>query len=113
MREARIILPHRDNAGEDVSGAHHDLKLGLLALAGGYTCQNVFGGWRHPSGAVIEDESTAYDVAVHDIPEAIAGLRRLALVAGRAARQDCVYFRRPDGEVELIPVEPPAIAKAA
>lgn len=111
MREARIILPHRDNDGLDVSGAHQDLKLALIRQFGGYTTFNVWGGWRHPTtGAIVEDESAAYDVAVPD--NAVDGLRRLAFQAGKTAHQDAVYLRLPTGEVEFIAIDE-ALPKAA
>lgn len=112
MREARIILPLRDNAGHGVPLAHDELQMHLCEQFGGYTAQNVRGAWLSPHNAVMQDASVAYDVACEPTPANDAALATLAVAAGRAAHQQAVYLRLPSGEVRVISCEDCAQAAA-
>lgn len=100
MREARIILPLCDNAGQALSSVHADLKLRLGREFGGWTATPVDGGWAGPLGQIYEDKSLAYDVAVPE--DRGHELRCLARYLAQAARQQCIYLRLPDGHVEFV-----------
>lgn len=62
MREARFILPNRDNGGIDLGLVHRALRYHLAQEFGGYTTQAGTGGWLH-NGALLDEPVTIYDVA--------------------------------------------------
>lgn len=100
MREARLILPNRDNDGNTLAQCHAYLKGALIGAFGGYTATPSQGGWKGPDGRIYEEAGTAYDVAVADGCESY--LRELAGNIGRMARQEAVYLRQPNGVVEIV-----------
>lgn len=104
LREARIVMPHF--ASLTSQAAHHTLQQKLVAAFGGFTAYDGHGGWADPSGKVVQDMVTIYDIAIdsdRDGPwELIA---RFAVEAGRELSQDSVYVRYPNGEVDIIDIK--------
>jgi len=114
MREARIILPLADNDGKPVDTAHEYLKGRLCRLFGGFTATPVMGGWMDDSGRLYEDRSIAYDVAMEDTYENARKVGSIAEIAGQMAKQLAMYVRLPNGNVQILNIEPAAeAAKAA
>lgn len=104
MREAVLILPNADNAGESVSAVHTALSVAILEAFGGYSAADVRGAWRDEStGAVYSDESTEYRIAADWNPEQVDLLERLAARYGFAAGQIAVYVRHATGRVVFVP----------
>jgi len=99
MREATIILPFTMTAEP-----HILLRKRLLATFGGYTEHEASGTWIDPAGVEHRDRSLVFTIAVRERPFdcSYLNLTQFAREAGRLARQQCVYVRGFDGEVEFI-----------
>lgn len=103
MREGRIILPTRDNAGVLIDKAHLLIKRRLATEFGGYTSTGINGGWLDPRTAVLHEEpGIAYDVAMDEDASASHTLLELARDVLPLANQEAVYVRYPNGEVEIV-----------
>lgn len=112
MREARLILPNVGNDGADLTPVHTTIRRALAERFGGFTAAPVFGGWVSPDGKLYEEAGTAYDAAAPDDTASAEFLRGLARTAGEAARQEAMYLRLPNGEVEIIETAPVRAAAA-
>lgn len=112
MREARIILPVADNAGNPLDLIHRRLARALCQTFGGATVAETRGMWVSSSGKLYDEPGRAYDVAMADTPENAAMLRAIAMTAGASAGQEAVYVRFASGEVNIIDI-PAADAAAA
>ncbi len=99
MREARLILPERDNDGNSLTGVHEALQDRLCDAFGGFTLTYGKGGWKNDAGLLFREAVYIYDVAVKD---AGAGLRQIAQDLRVAARQEAVYLRLPTGDVVFV-----------
>ncbi len=101
MREAKIILPTFDNAGNEMSEAHAQLKAALLRNFGGYTQSIGVGAWHNPSdGEVYNDHLVIYTVAMHDWHA-----YKLTLIAEHMISitdQECIYTVLPNGDVYMV-----------
>jgi len=101
MTEARIILPD-PVMGRSVT-VHRELRRSLIESFGGVTLWGVQGAWIDAAGDVVEDQSICYLVAGDwNRPGARNRIIDLALRAGVALDQDCVYLSI-NGEVQLLP----------
>ncbi|MBB4039094.1 hypothetical protein GGR34_000729 [Microvirga flocculans] len=101
MREARIIVPLKDNDGNDLTAVHTFAKHALCRKFGGFTATPISGGWMDDDGTFYEDHSIAYDIAmVPDRQDDV--LRDLVLELGVMARQLAMYCRYASGTVEII-----------
>lgn len=98
MREARIILAtetrHNHPIKEGIRGL---LRAKLTSAFSGYTETQGTGGYVMADGSHKRESVYVYDVGMedHQYPTLTAIAQWLALVAD----QECVYVRRPDGEV--------------
>jgi len=103
MREARIILPVNDNDGESLAKVHEALQETLCEYFGGYTRTDGVGGWKNNTGEIVRDRIAIYNVAIDDAG-LCGGSRLLIIAAGllQAANQDAIYYRGPDGIVEIL-----------
>lgn len=99
MREALMILPNLDNAGQSLAPIHRRLRLALANTFGGYTATPSEGGWVSPSGELMEEPGTLYRVAVPDGRDTV--FETIAMRAARDAAQEAVYMRLPDGRVNI------------
>lgn len=107
MREAKIILPVADNVGNCIPMAHIALRDGLIGAFGGCTAWETRGWWRSDlTGRLFAERSITYAVAAEDEPGNYITLRRLALDAANAVRQETVYLVGFDGRAVILPVEP-------
>lgn len=109
MREARFILPIRTNDGADLAHVHEALQFELAKTFGGWTAQDVRGGWLAGDGVLFLDNSVAYDIAT----DSAWRVRDVAMRYGREARQESVYYRDAEGRVEIIDLGSDAQRKAA
>jgi hypothetical protein len=98
-KEARIILATEQQNNTPIHASIRDLLREKLARAfGGYTETTGNGGYIMENGDYLKQETVLiYDVAMegHHYPALTAIAQWLAMVAN----QECVYVRRPDGEV--------------
>lgn len=92
-RELRIIAPVSANPGR--------VKRLLLDAFGGYTVTRGTGLWRAPDGEVHQDTIDVYDVAV-DVDYDYRPNVQKVVDALKAAGEQCVYVRWPNGRVEFI-----------
>lgn len=102
MREARMILPRKDNNGGSLTMVHAGLKRAICEAFGGFTALSVEGGWKDDSGNLYVEEGVAYDIACETSEENENKLLTLAAKAAKDARQICVYLRLPSGEVRFV-----------
>lgn len=100
LREARIVMPTLYDKGYE---AHKSLEMTLTETFGGYTSARGQGGWMD-GNVFVHDEIAIYDVAMEDTDANVDRLGEIALAAGRALGQKCVYLRRPDGVVRMLRV---------
>lgn len=94
LGEARVLLPQVDKRFE----------LALLEYFGGFTRSIATGAWLD-EGCEIRETMTVYDVAIQ--LEQAPDLRFLALRAGKGQKQKAVYYRAPNGVVEIVPCTTP------
>jgi len=114
IREARIILPLRDNDGVELIEAKDGLEVKLIELCGGFTRAIGFGGWdsnapksRSPSSnpkplEIHTEEVWIYDVACSNIQQNYENLTKIAVWLRGSARQQSIYLRLPSGDVTFI-----------
>jgi hypothetical protein len=105
LREARIVMPHFQSVKSHE--AHLRLRNMLCEAFGGFTAFDGQGGWRDPSGKVVHDNVTIYDVAMDGSRtngSSYDTLIGIAVDAGRALDQQEVYVRYCNGNVDLIKV---------
>ena len=99
MREARIIAPIANLA------ARVRLEESLTNAFGGWTKYAGIGYWR---GLVPQRYGQMECIAIYDIavdPDRETTLRAIAAQFCWAAKQECVYLRLPNGEVEFVTAE--------
>ena len=103
MREAIIILPKFDNTGMQTVTAHDVLRSALLSDFGGFTRCDCVGSWRDPeTGAVFDDDSYMYCVAMEPGPKNDVKLFAAAIFAAECARQEAIYVRDANGGVHIL-----------
>jgi hypothetical protein len=100
LREALVILPDSKND----KPIHATLKRELCNVFGGYTATPCQGGWVNPQGELIEDYGTAYSVAMLDSEANRAVFKEIANTIGKLAKQQAMYVRYANGEVEIFDV---------
>lgn len=103
MKEAKIILPTRDNHAAPLSDLHVNLRKELAETFGRYTARRAYGGWVNDSGALIEEQVHEY-VVTYDCHNVTldAKLIELATRYGKLAKQDAIYVRTASGRVAII-----------
>ncbi len=96
MREGRVIFPNI------MYERHLSFQDELVKEFGGFTLYTGQGGWGGPNGKIIEN-IVIYDISL-DIEEwtTWGRLRDLIVRMGKDLKQDAVYYRRPNGIVEII-----------
>ena len=112
MREFRIILATiprtpADTVREEIKrgaliSAHVWLRQAIITNFGGFTSSEATGAWRNDDGAIDREPVIIYNIAISTIDPDIHVLRKLAITACERAREDCVYFRDGQGNVELL-----------
>jgi len=113
IREARIILPHRDNDGVELIEEKNGLEVKLIELCGGFTRATGYGGWdsNAPKGRsskatkpleILTEEVWIYDVACTNSEQNDVNLTDVAVWLRNIARQQSVYLRLPNGNVTFI-----------
>lgn len=103
LKEARIVMPDFPLDGHPDPKAHSVLKAALVNTFGGYTASHGTGGWMAPDGRLMMDSVAIYDVAINaERGTDLAQLAQIAATAGRALKQQAVYVRYPDGDVEIM-----------
>ena len=106
LREARLILPIRDNDGFGLALVKRALEVELAERFGGFTLiTSGRGGWMNGENSFSRNATTEtvwiFDVAVEDDPlqpELFAIARKLKI----DARQDAIYLRLPSGVVHFV-----------
>ena len=96
----RAIIPHTpyDRTKNDV---HQSLRRSLAAVAGGFTCYEVYGGWVSDRGDYVEDKSICYEVSFS--PAGFSGplsaqigpaqtIRQLFLEAGQSIGEEWLHI---------------------
>lgn len=101
LKEASIVVPMADNAGEYRRPAHRNLAGGLAAFFGGYTCTSGVGGWRDGYDSQHEPVKI-YTVAMEDNAYNRGAFLAFAKIAWKALSQKVGYIRYPDGSVEFV-----------
>lgn len=104
-RIAFLILPLRDNDGNRLTETHAALREVILENFGGYTQTLVTGAWRNGDGAVMQDDSLKYEIAMTTGPGDGKMLVSIAAEACRRARQHCVMIQLASGVVHFINAE--------
>jgi uncharacterized protein with ATP-grasp and redox domains len=108
-REAKIILPMLDNSGNSLESVHRKLEDELTLSFGGATVDfGLRGLWRNRFGEIKSEPVAIYLVAVNDDPDARTQLNEIAKRYGEQARQQVVYVRHANGEVQFHDLTPPA-----
>lgn len=101
MRECRVIVPTHNNVGNALTYEHNEFQVALINAFGGFTRTLGLGGWRADNGNIVQEEIAIYDIAVEDSPASVK-LRIFSMELLKTADQDAIYFRGPDGTVELL-----------
>lgn len=110
LREAKILVPLRDNHGASLEHVHASVTERLFAAFGGVTWTVVDGAWKDPNdGQLYVERSVAFTVAVPEDEGAIGNddcdLCRIARFAMIAGEQKAIYVQFPDGEVQILQAE--------
>ena len=100
MREASLILPERDNAGASLAAVHEALQDRLCQAWGGFIVGYAKSGRAGRNGLLTREDVRVYTVAVgeHEAPALLTIARDLR----RAAHQEAIYLRLPDGQVVFV-----------
>ena len=101
MHECSFILPLNDNNGNSLIKLHGELKNQLCRTFGGYTAQEVYGGWLDDNENLIEDNSIKYTVACKEHWL----LFNIAKSYATKAKQFAVYFVDYNLEVTIESLE--------
>lgn len=112
IREGRIILPMKDNSGNDISAVLRGLQEQLTQQFGGVTIMSAIGLW-NDAGTVQQEDVATFDVAAENSPGNCAMLRAIAAAHGQLARQKVVYVRDFDGTVHFLDTALPESIPAA
>jgi hypothetical protein len=115
---ASLILPKKDNDGNDLFALHAALKVELIGAFGGYSASDISGAWQDAeTGLTYQDDSTEYKILA-DWLEPLSDYRggtfsdRLERIAGRyalAAGQECVLIVTANKGAQFIaPTQAPA-----
>jgi hypothetical protein len=101
IREGRIILPMKDNSGNDISSTLLSLQERLTDEFGGVTIMPGVGLWKD-AGTVQREDVANFLVAGENTIGNNALLRAIAAAHGELAGQKTVYVRAFDGDVRFI-----------
>lgn len=106
-REAMLICPKMDNAGNSLEAVRKHLVKELCKAFGGATVSEAQGAWVDPNSGELYDEPVWQIVSAVDVDDLIAEmkLRSLAHWLCDAAQQLAVYLRQASGEVEIVTPE--------
>ena len=102
MREAQIILPLADNNGAAYPDVLDALEQRLIRTFNGFTYAPATGAWVGPHNKLYREAVRVYSIAMEDTRANAAALRSIANLTRMEARQEAVYIRLPDGEVEFV-----------
>ena len=100
MREASLILPERDNAGASLAAVHEGLQDRLCQAWGGFIVGYAKSGRSGRNGLLTREDVRVYTVAVGE--GETPALLTIARDLRRAARQEAIYLRLPDGQVIFV-----------
>lgn len=96
-----LIFPKEDNNGKDITADHPYLLERIMDIAGGYTLQDVKGGWKDTEGRMYLDSSIKVDTLVEE-NATITKLRDLASEACVLLKQECIFFSIQPLDVHFI-----------
>ncbi len=99
LRESSFILPVVGNEGEDLECVHKVLRMHLSRYYGGYTGEQVFGGWLDDKGELFTDHSIRYTVAHLDTLFERNVMLDTAIKYGAMAGQKAIYVKLSNGNV--------------
>lgn len=101
MREAKIILPHADNEGRELTSVHNALMRDLCLAFGGATITDGRGAWVD-GGKTYDELVRVFHVAAEATARNMSDLRRLARFHAVKAKQLAVYLVNFDGVAEIL-----------
>lgn len=110
MLEAKIILPLPSDRpclfdvikNYDLSYTHKWLEAAIVRNFGGVTVTQGRGSWRDDTGRDVRENVAIYTFAHEATPVCCNVARSLAVSACDKAREECVYYRDHNGNVELV-----------
>jgi len=102
LTESSIILPLKDNDGNELSAAHTKLGKLLLAHWSGYTTNYVTGSWLATSGQLVQDASVIYIIAMPCSKKEQSQLRSLIKEIKQSTKQEAIYLKACTGQVQFI-----------
>lgn len=76
-------------------------KRAAVAMFGGYTVIPGNGGWIDDAGKLIEEPVHVLLIAAEPCEATAIRIEAIADLIGRIAKQQCVYWRDSDGNVQL------------
>ena len=104
LKEARLIVPQYNSAGKFAPPEVIDhIRAHLVLGFGGYTETLGRGGCSALDGSTVTEDVYIFDIAT--VSTDLASLNRLITLARYVLtelRQDSVYLRWPDGEVQFV-----------
>lgn len=113
MREAMVICPQHDNAGKSLQHVRHYAELALSRAFGGCTTTQGKGSWVDPKGELITEPVWCLTAAYEPNVVNDHSLAQIARYIGAEGKQQAVYTRYADGNVEIIPTTPEDLKHAA
>ena len=103
LQEARIIIPQKDNDGNELTDIREQLALKLAAKFGGFTKFEAEGCWIDENGKLIGEPVDVFEVAADALNEDTAvDFFDIAKWAKEAAEQKVMYLRLPGGNVNFV-----------
>ena len=103
LQEARIIIPQKDNDGNELTDIREQLALKLATKFGGFTKFVAEGCWIHKNGKLINEPVDVFEVAADALNEDTAvDFFDIAKWAKEVAQQEVMYLRLPGGKVNFV-----------
>jgi len=102
LKEAKVIIP---DVGSGCA-AIVNFESHIIDLFGGFTLTLGSGAWKNDDGEVIRESVRVYTIAAvsHVMRHGHTWwhLRHAAVTLGNSLKQECVYVKHTDGEVEML-----------
>lgn len=102
LREAQIVLPTVNNAGQSLAKAHSDLTRSIIAKFGGVTITEGKGAWTAEDGKLFAEPVDIYTFAAPTDNNSRQWISARAYALLGEAGQLAIFVRYPDGEVEIV-----------
>jgi hypothetical protein len=102
MREAMLICPIVGNDGAPLTRVIQAVQDQLVDAFGGCTSSLASGAWRDPDGRIVTEAVRQFVVACEPSLDADIALLNIAYEYGSRAKQQCVYIRYANGDVETV-----------